>query len=113
MAVQTKPSAFQGIRKRDLIRALETDPRVREWLRDGAMMGVKQAAEFCGVERSRIWRWQQQGKIVPLFDSGATEVYMRADLERLMREDPPQRRHRRSDGAMDGATDAGRTRPRG
>lgn len=98
-AAATKRSPFQGIRKRDLHRALNTDERVREWLASGAVVGVKQAAELLGVERGRIWRWKKDGKITPLFDAGATELYMRADLEQLLRDDPPQRRHRRANGA--------------
>lgn len=83
--------ALAGLRKRDLRKFLESDKRVREWLGE-QLLGTKQAAEVLGVERARIWRWEQRGKLTPVRDAGATKIYLRADLERLLVEDPPQRR---------------------
>jgi excisionase family DNA binding protein len=87
--------ALAGLRKRDLHRFLESDKRVRAWLGE-QLLGTKQAAEVLGVERSRIWRWEQQGKIEAVRDAGATKLYLRSDLERLLADDPPQTRRRRN-----------------
>lgn len=87
---------LKGVRKRDLLRWLQTDKRVREWIAGGALVSTKQAAEVLGVERSRIWRWEKAGKLHKAYDAGATPLYWRHELEALLADDAtaPQRRSR-------------------
>lgn len=75
--------------KRELIKILETDDRVREWLAGGkdpdaesvgALLSSNEAAEFCGVERTRIWRWERTGKLKRALTTTATPLYLRVDL---------------------------------
>jgi hypothetical protein len=75
-----------------LVEFLEGDERVRDWLAGpraedgslvadgGALLGTKAAAEFLGVERQRLWRWERAGRIKPVSKTGATPLYARADL---------------------------------
>lgn len=99
MAADKVVQMLKGVRKRDLRAFLDTDKRVREWLASGAVLSTKQAAEELGVERTRLWKWEQAGKVTRVYDAGATPLYMRYDLEQLVREDPPQRRRRRAEEA--------------
>lgn len=73
-------TALKGLRKRDLIRFLESDPRVREWLAE-QLLSTKEAAAVLGVERPRLWRWEKAGRLVPIGRTGATPIYLRCDVE--------------------------------
>ncbi len=84
--VEDIANALVGTRKRDLIAWLESDPRVRDWLGNGALLGTKEAAEYVGVERVRMWRWEQTGKITPVVKLSATPLFLKADLNVLKRE---------------------------
>ena len=113
-------TALEGLRKRDLISFLESDPRVREWLagpdRDlhgdgevtpgamiagnGALLTSKEAAGELGVERSRIWRWENAGRIARAQSTNATPLYMRADVMKLKAElDEAERAKREAEAA--------------
>jgi len=72
--------ALTGLRKRDLHRFLESDPRVREWLAE-QLLSTKEAAEVIGVERPRIWRWEKAHRLSRVATTGATPVYLRVDCE--------------------------------
>jgi hypothetical protein len=100
-------TALEGLRKRDLIAFLERDERVREWLAGpernddghpvpdgGALLGTKAAAEFLGVERNRLWRWEKSGRLTRALTTSATPLYLRAELEALRAELDEQARAR-------------------
>lgn len=84
-------TALEGLKRRDLIAFLESDPRVREWLAGddpdaadgGALLGTKAAAELLGVERNRLWRWEKSGRIRRVATTSATPLYLRVELEAL------------------------------
>jgi hypothetical protein len=79
-------TALAGLKRRDLIRFLETDRRVREWLASGALMSTQEVAEYVGVERPRIWRWEKAGRIERVAETGATPLFLRVDVEPLREE---------------------------
>jgi hypothetical protein len=98
-ALENAQEALRALRKRDLEKLLESDERVRTWLGSGALLSTKQAAEFMGVERTRVWRYEEAGKIRSVADLGATKVYLKPELEAFLRENPPQQRRRRGAAA--------------
>lgn len=99
-AAQQAVAALRKMRKRDLVSVLaqlmDEDPRAREWLAS-ELLGVKGAGELLGVERTRVWRYERSGKIAPVAELDATKVFLRTQLERFKRENPPQTRRRRGE----------------
>jgi hypothetical protein len=86
MAAADIAEALRAARKRDLNRFLESDPRVREWLGSGVLLSTKEAADLLEVERARVWRWTQAGRITAVAHTAASPLYLRCDVERLKRE---------------------------
>jgi predicted DNA-binding transcriptional regulator AlpA len=93
---------LRSLKKRDLVRFLETDPRVRAWLAGGdplaeaagALISTKDAAELLGVERPRIWRWEKAGRLERVSTTRATPLFFRHEVEQLKRELDAERERR-------------------
>jgi excisionase family DNA binding protein len=77
---------LSGVGKRELVKFLQEDPRVRDWLGSGVLMSTSEAAELLEVERGRVWRWVNMDRIQSVAITGATPLFLRADVLALKRE---------------------------
>lgn len=86
--------AIEGASRSVLFKALSSSERVREWLGSGVLLGSKDAADILGVDRPRVWRMEEKGRIKRVGEIAASPLFLREDVERLAGELEAERAER-------------------
>ena len=61
----------------------------------GELVGAKEAAEILGVERTRIARYQREGKMPPKVEQlGSGPVFLRKEVEKMAKDRNARRAER-------------------
>lgn len=76
-------AAVEGAQRPTLYKVLGDSKRVREWLGSGVLLGSKDAADIIGVDRPRMWRMEEKGRIKRVAEIAAGPLFLRSDVERL------------------------------